>query len=163
MGNKLHSAIIRTLARALSGEGAHVKTATVFMGIDWKTAGIRPEGVPHSLFQLLGHMLYWQDWVLKWLDGENPPVTRHASSSWPSGTEAASAMEWRRAVQDFRRGLAELDRRSREADLFVKHGKKSPLEMLQAIASHNSYHAGQAALLRRMLGKWPPPSGGLTW
>jgi len=35
--------------------------------------------------------------------------------------------------------------------------------MLHAIGAHNSYHAGQVAFLRQLLGKWPPPSGGLTW
>jgi len=35
--------------------------------------------------------------------------------------------------------------------------------MLQAIASHTSYHAGQVVLVRQMLGTWPPPSGGVTW
>jgi uncharacterized damage-inducible protein DinB len=28
---------------------------------------------------------------------------------------------------------------------------------------HNSYHVGQIAMLRRMLGAWPPQSGGDTW
>lgn len=40
---------------------------------------------------------------------------------------------------------------------------KSPFEMLIAVAAPNSYHAGQAVVLRQLLGKWPPPSGGLTW
>jgi len=35
--------------------------------------------------------------------------------------------------------------------------------MLHTIATHNSYHAGQVALLRQLLRKWPPPSGGVTW
>jgi uncharacterized damage-inducible protein DinB len=37
------------------------------------------------------------------------------------------------------------------------------LEMLHLIGSHTSYHVGQVALLRQMLGAWPPPSGGVTW
>jgi uncharacterized damage-inducible protein DinB len=35
--------------------------------------------------------------------------------------------------------------------------------MAQTMGAHNSYHAGQAVLLRQLLGQWPPPSGGLTW
>lgn len=34
---------------------------------------------------------------------------------------------------------------------------------LHAVAAHNNYHAGQVTFLRQVLGKWPPPSGGLTW
>ena len=150
------------MGHALSGKGAHVDTENSFAGLDWKITGARPEGVPHSLFQLLNHMIYWQDWAVKWLDGEKPPIPKHASGSWPGGPAPASPEEWKRTVQAYRTGLAELDRRSQE-DLFAKLETKSRLEMLQTIASHNSYHAGQVVFLRQVLGPWPPPSGGLTW
>lgn len=151
------------LGRALSGKGAHAATARVFSGLDAETAGARPENVPHTLFQLLGHITYWQDWVVRWLDGDKPTVPKHAAGSWPESTAPASAAEWQRSVRHFQAGLRELERRSRAADLLTGTGKRSRLEMLHAIASHNSYHVGQAVVLRQILGKWPPPSGGLTW
>jgi uncharacterized damage-inducible protein DinB len=153
----------KMIGHSLSGKGAHVEAGNVFAGLDWKITGKRPEGVPHSLFQQLNHMTYWQDWAVRWLDGEKPPIPKQASGSWPGNSGPASAEEWKRAVQNFRKGLAALNRRSRGADLFTQPGKKSRLEMLQTIASHNSYHLGQAVTLRQMLGAWPPPSGGLTW
>jgi uncharacterized damage-inducible protein DinB len=151
------------VGRALSGKGAHVAAARVFSGLDARAAGTRPENVPHSLFQLLNHIVYWQDWVVKWLNGEKPRVPRHASGSWPGSPAPSNATEWQRSVRHFQTGLKELERRSREADLLAGIGKQSRLEMLHAIASHNSYHIGQAVMLRQILGKWPPPSGGLTW
>jgi uncharacterized damage-inducible protein DinB len=36
-------------------------------------------------------------------------------------------------------------------------------EAIALVAAHNSYHIGQIVLLRRMLGAWPPPTGGDTW
>jgi hypothetical protein len=153
----------KTIGCALSGEGAHAASHNVFEGLDWKLAGSRPAGAPHSLFQLLQHLIYWQDWVIKWLDGKTPSIPKHASGSWPRSVSPASEEEWKRAVKDFRQGLDALERASGGAELLVKRGKKSRLEMLVTIASHNSYHLGQAALLRQMLGAWPPPSGGLTW
>ena len=151
------------IGRALSGEGAHAASVDVFEGLDWKLAGKRPEGAPHSLFQILNHLNYWQDWVVEWLAGKKPPPPKHASSSWPGGESPGSKKEWDSAVEDFRKGLVALDKASRSADLFTDGGRKSRLEMLQTIASHNSYHVGQAVLLRQVLGSWPPPSGGLTW
>jgi uncharacterized damage-inducible protein DinB len=155
---------LENLARqTLSGKGAHVETNGVFSALDWKTAGAKPQGVPHSLYQVLKHMSYWQDWVVQWLDGKKPALPRHASGSWPGGVAPSSRREWEKAVRQFRRGLAALQRGCRDADLLSGPGKKSRFEMLQTIAVHNSYHAGQVALLRQLLGKWPPPSGGLTW
>lgn len=153
----------RAVGHALSGKGAHVEVKNVFSGLNWKVAGTRPEGVPHSLFQLLNHMIYWQDWVVKWLDGEKPPIPKHASGSWPLGAGPASSEDWKRNVRRFESDLDKLHRQVGEADLLSKRGGKSRLEMLRTIASHNSYHAGQVVLLRQLLGTWPPPSGGLTW
>lgn len=153
----------KTIANALSGKGSHVATKDLFAGLDREAAGARPEGAPHSIYQLLNHMSYWQDWVVKWLDGGNPPIPKHAAGGWPGTPAPASQKEWQRAVRTFRTGLAKLDRQSRQADLLTVRGKHTRLGMLEAIASHNSYHAGQVVALRQILGAWPPPSGGLTW
>ncbi len=153
----------KMLENALSGKGAHVGTKELFEGLDWKAAGARPEGAPHSIYQLLNHLSYWQDWVIKWLDGGNPKVPKHAAGGWPGDGSPTSEKDWQQAVRGFREGLARLARQTREGDLLVKRGKHTRLGMLQAIGSHNSYHAGQVVALRQILGQWPPPSGGLTW
>jgi uncharacterized damage-inducible protein DinB len=36
-------------------------------------------------------------------------------------------------------------------------------DVLWQTMAHNSYHIGQIAMLRRMLGAWPPKAGGDTW
>jgi uncharacterized damage-inducible protein DinB len=153
----------KTMSNALSGKGAHVATPNIFAGVDWKTAGKSPAGVPHSIFQLLWHLSYWQDWAVEWLGGGNPAIPKHAAASWPAKPAPANAREWQRAVRGFRRELDRLARESRRANLLSTRGRHSRLGMLHAIASHNSYHAGQVVVLRQMLGKWPPPSGGVTW
>jgi uncharacterized damage-inducible protein DinB len=155
--------IDKALACALSGTGAHVETAAVFASLDWKLAGVRRAKIPHSIFQLLNHMSYWQDWAVRWLDGKNPPLPRHAVGSWPGRVRPSSQKEWEQAVRRFRRELRALLRRSRQPNLFAKPGIKSRLELLHAIASHNSYHAGQVVLIRQSVRAWPPASGGLTW
>jgi len=161
--DKKEEILEKTVGHALSGEGAHAGSRNVFEGLDWKLAGTKPAGAPHSLFQLLQHLTYWQDWVVKWLDGKTPPIPKHAAGSWSKAAGPASKEEWDGAVKSFLKGLDALESGARGGDLLKERGKKSRLEMLQAIASHNSYHLGQAVLLRQMLGAWPPPSGGLTW
>jgi hypothetical protein len=127
------------VARALSGEGAHAGTASAFEGLDWKVAAMR-------------------------LDGKDPKVPRHAAGSWPGKPTPGSRQEWQRGVRDFRADRTLLEKRAREEDLLGKIGRTTRLQMLHAIASHNSYHIGQVVVLRQLLGKWPPRSGaGLTW
>jgi len=31
------------------------------------------------------------------------------------------------------------------------------------VANHNAHHLGQIIILRQIMGRWPRPSGGLTW
>jgi hypothetical protein len=123
------------VGRALSGKGAHLASADAFSGLD--------------VFQQVKHRVR---------------QTRRAFSRGLRGRSgAANKAEWTGCVRRFQDGLKELERRSRNGDLLVKDGKQSRLEILHAIASHNSYHIGEAVVLRQILGKWPPPSGGLTW
>jgi uncharacterized damage-inducible protein DinB len=72
-------------------------------------------------------------------------------------------LEWQQTLRRFHSTLRILNLRSRGEDLLSKQGKMTRLEMLHIIGSHNSYHTGQAALLRQLLAVWPPPSGGVTW
>jgi len=49
----------------------------------------------------------------------------------------------------------------------VHEGDKKVAGTLEAVlwqmVAHNSYHTGQIAMIRRMLGAWPPRGGGDTW
>lgn len=153
----------KVIRHALSGKDAHVGMKDAFGGLDWKVAGVQPEGMSHSIFQLLNHMVYWNRWVVQWLAGQKPAVPKHAEGGWPGKMAPQVAEEWHEALRQFDQGLQEMTRTSQDTDLLAKRGTKTPLEMLQAIASHNSYHLGQVVLLRQRLGAWPPPSGGLTW
>jgi uncharacterized damage-inducible protein DinB len=153
----------QVLSRALTGKDSHVETRIIFDGLDWKVAGMRPAGAPHSLFQLLNHITYWQEWVVRWFDGKKPRVPKHAQGGWPGGVGPATRREWDQAIRRFHSTLRALDQHSRGKDLLLKKGKMTGLEMLHLIASHGSYHGGQVALLRQLLAAWPPPSGGATW
>jgi uncharacterized damage-inducible protein DinB len=148
---------------ALSGKGAHVAVAGAFVGLDWKLTGVQIEGAPHSIFQLLNHMVYWNQWVVEWLAGQKPPVPKHALGGWPGKTAPDTPAEWSEALRQLEKGLRIITHAVEKADLLAKRGTKTPLEMLQTIACHNSYHLGQVVTLRQRLCAWPPPSGGLTW
>ena len=108
-------------------------------------------------------MVFWQEWVVMWLDGKKTTIPKHASGSWPGQVGPKTTKIWNETVKRFMNGLDKLDEQSHKADLYSKRGKKSRLEMIQTIVLHNSYHLGQVVLLRQMFGGWPPSSGGLTW
>jgi uncharacterized damage-inducible protein DinB len=153
----------QTLQEALAGRAAHAPVGDIFDGLTWKLAGERPQGVSHAIYQQVNHLVYWQDFGLRWLDGDKPATPEHAAESWPGDEAPADQQAWESAVERFKSGLAEIVRRAVESNLYEQLGPKTALDILQVLASHNSYHAGQVAALRRALGAWPPPGGGATW
>lgn len=62
--------INRYLQNGLQGKYAHYQTDMLFDGLSWEKAGEKPEGSPHSVWELLFHMNYWQDFILTELHEE---------------------------------------------------------------------------------------------
>ena len=149
--------------QALTGRGAHVLVLDALDGMPWESAGHKPGRAPHSVFEIVNHLAYWQDFSLAWLDGEPMATPEHAAESWPGEVSPRSESEWLERVAEFERGFSALEQLIETLDPFEERGPKTVLEIIQLISSHNSYHIGQICLLRRMVNAWPPPAGGATW
>lgn len=151
--------------KALHGKGSHVDTATVFDGLDWQQAGEKPANCPHSVWETLSHMNYWQDFLLAVLRGEIRKAPEHAADSWPASPSPAGEEEWNAAVEHFLKGLetAGLEAEKELTESGFGRKERTRADCLLSIILHNSYHAGQAVFARRGIGAWPPPSGGDTW
>ncbi|MCZ6691473.1 MAG: DinB family protein [Planctomycetota bacterium] len=93
------------LVRSLSGLEAHVDTVSALEGLTCEVAGRWPTSSPHSIYQLVNHLIYWQEYCLAAIDGNDPPPPEHASDGWPGKERPASADEWEGTVARFRRGL----------------------------------------------------------
>lgn len=119
-------------------------------------------------------MNYWMDYELRRIRGQRPAYPEHNAESFPTSPASVDAGEWDRLRKTFAVLLAE----------FASLAKSSPEELQRQIESihpgdaklagtleaviwqmvaHNSYHAGQIAMIRRAIGAWPPKSGGDTW
>ncbi|RYG71293.1 DinB family protein [Lentibacillus lipolyticus] len=151
----------------LHGDDAHINPLWVFEGLQWEVSGKRPEGCPYSVWQILNHMIFWQDFILGYLKGANTNFPEHADDSWPGGKAPSTEIEWEDAVFKFSEGLkkaeneAKMNLEERGFGKWKSEGNRG--DFLVMLVNHNSYHAGQVVLIRRIMGEWPPPSGGYTW
>jgi hypothetical protein len=85
------------LVNLLAGRGAHVDWKESFAGVSPKLRGMRPAGLPHSLWELLEHMR-----IAQWDILEFSRDAKHVSPEWPAGywpasPEPASAKAWTKA------------------------------------------------------------------
>jgi uncharacterized damage-inducible protein DinB len=170
-----------TLRELVYGKGAHVDPVACVEDISAELAARTVAEYPHSIWQIVEHMNYWMDYDLGKIAGENRPYPGKAIEGWPAHPSPAAESHaindveaWQATTRRFTDLLAELARlaESNTAALErkVQHlgPGQSPREstvraMLWQIAAHNSYHAGQIALLRRQFCAWPPERGGDTW
>ena len=147
------------LTNLLSGRGAHLDFKAAFAAIPSKVRGIRPSGMPHSLWDLLEHMR-----IAQWDILEFSRDAKHASPDWPAGywpttPEPPNAKAWDKSLKLFNADLAAMQKlvANPRTDLFARipHGTgQTILREALLLADHNAYHLGQFVSLRRVLGAW---------
>jgi uncharacterized damage-inducible protein DinB len=163
----------RALIELLHGKGAHTGALACVEDISAEVAARTVTGFPHSIGQLVFHMNYWMDYELRRIRGERPAYPEHNSESFPPPS-SVDAEEWDRLRKQLASLLAEYTRLAQSAPdelqrqiETVHSGDTKVAGTLQAVlwqmVAHNSYHAGQIAMMRRALAVWPPRAGGDTW
>lgn len=149
----LRTHIINLLTKA----EAHVDARSELKDFPAKLRGSKPEGAPHTPWQLLEHMRIAQWDILQFsIDA------KHESPKWPEGywpeKDAPSDKAWDKSVRQF---LDELDAMCElvndpKRDLFARipHGSgQTLLREALLLADHNAYHLGQIVMIRRSLEK----------
>ena len=143
----------------LNSGNMHVTLFDALNGIPARVRGIKPEGLPYSIWQLTDHVRITQWDKLKYCT--NP---LHVSPKWPDGYWSKSLApkdedEWQACVDQV------YSDRQKFIDIIADEGQDifEPFEneedqnlFRQAlfIADHTAYHLGQIIILRRLLRVW---------
>jgi hypothetical protein len=147
------------LMNLLSGRGAHIDWKATFAGVPPKLRGVRPAGLPYSIWDLLEHMR-----IAQWDILEFSRDAKHVSPEWPTGywpgaQAQPTATAWEKSLKSFAHDLAEMQKivQNPKTDLFrpIPHGTgQTILREALLVADHNAYHLGQVLTVRRILGNW---------
>ena len=116
------------------------------------------EGWPHSVAEVVAHMLFWQRHDFATIEtGSEPEVA--SGDDWPAVTND----DWPRLKDEFLASLEKSREMTRTEDLerLILGGKYTVGLRMVWFTGHNAYHLGQVVLMRRILGAWPPPGGGM--
>jgi len=161
--NKL---VQKVLADALTGNRAHVSPERAFEGITWRDAGLTVQNYPHTIWQLLKHMNYWQDRLISRIEGMKVLPAKSSDDGWDFDLSAENEEAYRRELGKFLTSIDYITQTMLPRADELKGSKgdyPNGYSVIQTMASHLSYHIGEVVLVRRMLGLWPPPSGGYSW
>ena len=138
-------------------------------GLAAELADRRVDGAPHTIAEIVAHLVFWQGWFAGRCDGSSGPMPRAAAIGWPTPAPGRwnsvrcavprRARPPRRARRGRRPGAPH-----RPADRVPTARRTTPSARSSIhVGAHNAHHLGQVVLLRQVLGAWPPPAGSYTW
>jgi hypothetical protein len=147
----------------LGGGGAHVDFLSAVGNLPAALCGIKPEGAPHTAWQLLEHLRIAQWDILEFSRNSKHVSPEFPDGYWPKGEKPPDEMAWDRSIQSFQADLEAMQRLVADPsiDLFARipHGDgQTILREALLVADHNAYHIGQLVMLRKMLRAWPDSS-----
>lgn len=150
-------------------EGGHAHMGLEEAVADFPMAAInrRPEGVPYSPWHLLEHLRIAQWDILTFVVDPDHQSPRWPQGYWPAREAEADEATWLKTLEDFKADHDRLLRiaRDREVDLNapLPHAPDyTVLRELLLVADHNAYHIGEFAILRGVMGTWPPGRSGAS-
>jgi DinB superfamily len=147
------------LGKLLSWQEAHVNFDDAVAGIPAQKQGVRPEGLPYSLWELLEHIRITQRDILDFCRDPAYQAPKWPDDYWPKSTIPTQPESWPESVAAFRADRDALARFIAEPtlDLYAKipHGDgQTYLREALLVADHSAYHLGEFVAVRRLLGVW---------
>jgi uncharacterized damage-inducible protein DinB len=150
------SRIVDQLQRAYDGQPWYGPSLReVVADVTPEKAAARPASGQHSIWELIAHVIAWERIVLRRLSGEViknvpesvnfPPIDKHDATQWQKTLADLAA-----AHSEFVDAIRKLD--DSRLDQNLAGEEYSFYFVLHGIVQHNSYHAGQIAVLKKLAG-----------
>lgn len=144
----------------LQGGNAHVNLASALKDFPAALYGAKPQGSPHSAWELLEHMRIALHDLLDFSTNPEYLEPNWPDDYWPDSASPPSEEAWRRSARAVKKDLKAFEDLVRDpnSNLYaeIPWGKNHQTLLREVLLAgdHNSYHIGELVLLRRMLGAW---------
>lgn len=156
--------ISTTLTHALEGHNSHLSAHIVLEGLTPEVVAKKIDSAPSTIWQQIGHINFWQERYIAHIKGRKLPKVLNLNEGWPSDDSPSGEAELNEAINNLLAGIEEVKLLLSEAtQLEYPSTYDSGYDVVTSMATHLSYHLGQIMIMRRILGDYPPPSGGYTW
>lgn len=135
---------------------AHIDLREALKNFPSRLRGIKPEGGPHTPWQLLEHIRIAQWDILEFSRSGKHKSPKWPDEYWPKSEAPPNAKAWDKSVKQVLADLEAIHKLIADAkrDLTGKipHGDgQTLLREALLVADHNAYHLGQLVMVRRIL------------
>ncbi|MBL4707648.1 MAG: hypothetical protein JKY48_04320 [Flavobacteriales bacterium] len=131
------------------------QTFKVFETLPFEIYGIQIKGHSKTIWQILNHLVFWQEYQLTTFEGKNDQAFDE-SISWKSTNSPANVEELNQKIQAF---LSQIKQIELKASSFLLNDLNDTLMLKTMIelSSHLSFHLGEIILLARLENVYPQP------
>ena len=149
---------LRDLLRSLlDWDNAHIRFDDAVKDFPRELRGIRPDGGPHSPWELLEHLRIAIADILAFSRDGSHVSPEFPAGYWPPTSAPPTETAWDESVDAYRASLRAFGELAADdsLDLFapIPHGTgQTVLREILLAADHNAYHLGQLMMVRRILG-----------
>ncbi|MFX1344422.1 MAG: DinB family protein [Promethearchaeota archaeon] len=154
--------LIKDLSSGINGFLTHLEPMKAVEGLAPLNARKKPLNKYHSCWELLHHTVYWQDILLKHLDGKTIDWSKlNPEDNWPTNEYLSRDENFIELVKRFKKNLELAATKLEKVDLMkgVKIGSEHTpdvtyFRLFLVFLQHTSYHLGQMVTTRKLLGEW---------
>ncbi|TYP93674.1 DinB superfamily protein [Fodinibius salinus] len=156
---KAQKTVRELLLEQLEGNQAHVDFDQAVQGVSYKQTGIKVEGVPHTIWELIDHIRIAQADILEFCRNPDYKELDWPNDYWPEHSSPPDKETFEQSIRAIRDGIEEMKALIRDSKNNLRkplpHGDGQTLfREAMLIVDHNAYHIGQIVQIRRMMGIW---------
>ena len=149
------------LLELIDGHGAHMPFDAAVADFPDEAVNRRPPNVPYTPWHLVEHIRIAQRDILDYIRDRTYLAPNWPEEYWPARDATATPDEFARSVTSFRadsQALHELVADPATDLLATIPGTPGHtiLREVRLVGAHNAYHIGEFAILRQVMGTWPP-------
>ena len=157
----MENQLLKDLSSGLIGALTHLHPKKAVEGLTPVIARKKPKNLDHSCWDLLHHTVFWQDILLKNLEGETMNWFPSDDENWPSEENLSKDENFSGLIEKFYKNLEIAALKLENINLMDRITIGSPLppevtyfRILLVFLQHTSYHLGQLVTTRKLLGDW---------
>lgn len=153
--------ILKDLSSGLIGELTHLHPKKAVKELTPTIARIKPTNLDHSCWDLLHHTVFWQDILLKNLEGKFMDWYPPHDKNWPSDEYLSNDDNLKGLIDKFNNNLEKVAAKLEKINIMdrIEIGQPLPpdatyFRIILVFLQHTSYHLGQLVTTRKLLGDW---------
>jgi len=150
--------LVKVIINGLHGKNTHVDPKKAIDGLNPTNARNRPDDSNYSCWELLHHIVVWQEAILEAVVGKSVDWKDVSKNhNWPSEDYLSKDSNFPNLIEKFFQGITKAEKLANSTDLNKPMPAWDEAPVIQAfvvLLQHNSYHLGQLITTRKHLGLW---------